>query len=146
MAWSSCSLSPPRWPTRMARVTLMNPRCLVLWTSACNLARGIDDFAIMPTGFGKSLIYQLFPRLAKAALTLENSMIIVVSPLISIMRDQVEQLKKLGFSSAAIGIGEKGFSIFPAATAPFPKSRASYFRFPRFNTSPLYYLRAWHRL
>ena len=36
--------------------------------------------------------------------------------------------------------------IFPAATTPFPKSRASYFRFARFNTSPLYYLRAWHRL
>ena len=35
---------------------------------------------------------------------------------------------------------------FPAATTPFPKSRASYFRFARFNTSPLYYLRAWHRL
>ena len=29
---------------------------------------------------------------------------------------------------------------------PFPKSRASYFRFARFNTSALYYLRAWHRL
>ena len=36
--------------------------------------------------------------------------------------------------------------IFPAATAPFPKSCASYFRFARFNTFPLYYLRAWHRL
>ena len=86
----------------------MNPRCLVLWTSVnlrsgviffamisgltsvCDLAHGKDVFAIMPTGFGKSLIFQLFPRLAKAALTLENSTIIVVSPLISIMRDQVE--------------------------------------------------------
>ena len=38
------------------------------------------------------------------------------------------------------------FPIFLAATAPFPKSRASYFRFARFNTSALYYLRAWHRL
>ena len=38
--------------------------------------------------------------------------------------------------------------IFSAATAPFPKSRSRpfYFRFTRFNTSPLYYLRAWHRL
>ena len=36
--------------------------------------------------------------------------------------------------------------IFPAATAPFPKSCESYFRFARFNTFPLYYLRAWHRL
>ena len=38
-----------------------------------------------------------------------------------------------------------------AATAPFPKSRSSYFRFARFNTSALYYtilyyLRAWQRL
>ena len=33
-----------------------------------------------------------------------------------------------------------------AATAPFPKSCASYFRFARFNMFPLYYLRAWHRL
>ena len=28
----------------------------------------------------------------------------------------------------------------------FPESCASYFRFTRFNTFPLYYLRAWHRL
>ena len=64
------------------------------------MASGKDVFGIMPTGFGKSLIFQLFPRLAKAALTLQNSTIIVISPLISIMRDQVEQLKKLGFSAA----------------------------------------------
>ena len=36
--------------------------------------------------------------------------------------------------------------IFLAATAPFPKSRASYFRFARFNTSALYHLRAWNKL
>ena len=58
-------------------------------TSVCDLARNKDVFAIMPTGFG-NLIFQLFPRLAKDALTLENSTIIVVSPLISIRRDQVE--------------------------------------------------------
>ena len=87
-------------------VILMNPRCLVLWTSVCELARGKDVFAIMPTGFGKSLIFQLFPRLAKAALTLENSTIIVFLQLISLMRDQVE-LKKLGFLAAAIGITEE---------------------------------------
>ena len=34
--------------------------------------------------------------------------------------------------------------IFPAATAPFPKSCTSYFRFARFYTFPIYYLRAWH--
>ena len=84
----------------------MNPRCLVLWTSVCDLACGKDVFAIMPHGFGKTIIFQLFQRLAKAALTLENCTIIVFSPLISLMRDQVEQLKKLGFLAAAIGITE----------------------------------------
>ena len=38
----------------------------------------------------------------------KNSTIIVVSPLISIMRDQAKQLNKLEFSAAAIGIGEDG--------------------------------------
>ena len=85
----------------------MNPRCLVLWKSVCDLAHGKDVFAIMPTGFGKSLIFQLFPRLAKAALTLENSTIIGFSPLIPLMQDQVEQLRKLGFLAAAIGITEE---------------------------------------
>ena len=41
---------------------------------------------------------------------------------------------------------EKHAAIFPGAIAPFPKSCPSYFRFARFNTFPLYYLRAWHRL
>ena len=49
--------------------------------------------------------------------------------------------------------GEKSFSkkkcgkrVGAGERPPFPKSRASYFRFARFNTSALYYQRAWHRL
>ena len=75
-----------------------------------NLARRKDVFAILPTGFGKSLIFQLFPRVSSALLSSEVkplSTIIVVSPLVSVMRDQVEQLKQLGFSAAAIGIGDE---------------------------------------
>ena len=75
-----------------------------------NLARGKDVFAILPTGFGKSLIFQLFPRVSSALCSSEVkplSTIIVVSPLVSVMRDQVEQLKQLGFSAAAIGIGDE---------------------------------------
>ena len=43
------------------------------------------------------------------------------------------------------GAGERQGSATAAAVS-FPKSCASYFRFARFNTFPLYYLRAWHRL
>ena len=41
---------------------------------------------------------------------------------------------------------EAGERHFSRRHRPFSKSRASYFRSARFDTSPPYYLRAWHRL
>ena len=60
-------------------------------------------------------------------------------------------INKLACSRLRDG-GGKSFSTRNAKNArglgtdPFPKSCPSYFRFARFNTFPLYYLRAWHRL
>ncbi|WP_340110527.1 DNA helicase RecQ [Pikeienuella sp. HZG-20] len=56
---------------------------------------GEDTLAIMPTGGGKSLCYQL-PALRRAGLTL------VVSPLIALMRDQVQALRQLGVEAGAL--------------------------------------------
>ena len=69
------------------------------------LGRGL--IAILPTGFGKSLIFQLFPRLINALQRNAVSKIIVVTPLVAIMKDQVEQLQSIGIRPLAIGVDEE---------------------------------------
>src|SRR5574344_844745 len=49
-----------------------------------------DVVALLPTGTGKSLCYQLTGRLKEAP-------VLIISPLLSLMQDQVNQMKKLGF-------------------------------------------------
>lgn len=59
------------------------------------VASGSDVMCVMPTGGGKSLCYQL-PSLAREGTT------IVVSPLIALMKDQVDTMCRLGISAKLI--------------------------------------------
>lgn len=65
------------------------------WAPIQKLLSGRDALVVMPTGSGKSLIYQL-PALLTSGLTL------VVSPLIALMKDQRDKLDALGVDAVSI--------------------------------------------
>ena len=61
------------------------------------LFEGKDTICILPTGYGKSLIYQLLPHVHEFDYFLSSeehsSLIIVVSPLNALMQDQINKLR-----------------------------------------------------
>ena len=63
-----------------------------------SIGSGQDTLGLMPTGGGKSITFQV-PALAKAGTC------IVITPLIALMKDQVENLRKRGIRAAAIYSG-----------------------------------------
>ena len=56
---------------------------------------GRDSLVVMPTGGGKSLCYQLPPLVSE-------STDVVISPLVALMKDQVDALEAIGYPAAAI--------------------------------------------
>ena len=65
---------------------------------------GRDTLALMPTGAGKSLIYQV-PTMAREGLC------VVVTPLVALMKDQVDNLHRRGINAVAIHGGMSPRSI-----------------------------------
>ena len=66
---------------------------------------GQDCVSILPTGYGKSVIFQLLPWFAQCKFNREKPMcVLVVSPLNSLMTDQVMSLRKSGISACYLNI------------------------------------------
>lgn len=90
---------------------------------------GQDTLALMPTGMGKSLCFQ-FPA------KVQKDLVLVISPLIALMEDQVQKAQKLGISATYLSstvsreeresrqrrLGEGDYQLFYVTPERFRKS------------------------
>jgi superfamily II DNA helicase RecQ len=68
---------------------------------------GKDVFLWLPTGFGKSLCYEVLPFVLGRKLDRKNCLVIVVSPLVSLMNDQVQSLRRRSVECAILSYGTR---------------------------------------
>lgn len=60
-----------------------------------NVISGYDTLAILPTSYGKSMIYQMLPQIFYELGEHENPTVLVVSPLKSLINDQIIEANEL---------------------------------------------------
>lgn len=61
-----------------------------------------DVFVSLPTGFGKSVIFQALPMVFETFTGKSGHIVIVVSPLLSLNEDQTERLQQVGISCVSL--------------------------------------------
>ena len=68
-----------------------------------SFVQGNDVFICLPTGSGKSLCYCILPAVFDSLRGVKSSIVVVVSPLIALMKDQVRAMTKKGVTAAFVG-------------------------------------------
>lgn len=68
-----------------------------------------DLVAVLPTGYGKSLVFHVLPSLlerrdARSTSSVNKSVVLVVSPLNALMYDQIKKLRERGVQAAILGV------------------------------------------
>ena len=66
---------------------------------------GNDVFVWLPTGFGKSVCYEVLPFMFDKKLGRDNSLVLIVSPLVSLMVDQVRSLRSRSVKASVMSSG-----------------------------------------
>ena len=74
--------------------------------SASNYCLKKDVLGLLRTGFGKSLIYQLFPSVFET-MNWKGAHVLVVSAFKAISNEQMEELNDLGIPASEVGISEQ---------------------------------------
>ena len=72
----------------------------------CRYFKKQDFLCVLPTGFGKSLILQLIPFVVDRLAKVSHSCVLVVSPLNTIISDQIEKLKERGVGVRVLKEGD----------------------------------------
>ena len=89
---------------------------MLFWSSACKVVdlnpfqqeaieyfmKKVDVFVNLPTGYGKSLIYQALPLVLDVTLHSTGHVVVVISPFVNLMKDQGESLQKLGIPAVSL--------------------------------------------
>ena len=61
-----------------------------------------DVFINLPTGYGKSLVYQALPFVFDYLFNKQGHIVVVVSPLLNLIAEQVSNLRELGINAVSI--------------------------------------------
>ena len=89
-----------------------------------------DLVAVLPTGYGNSLVFQVLPRLlrereeTRATTSVTKSVVLVVSPLNALMYDQISKLRARGVEVAVLGV-KKGIDADSSVISQWEGARES---------------------